>query len=159
MPELIVASTKTRHQTFFPFPVFTPQLRHVPTHSLPFFFFEIFFITLPLHLLLLFFSLLFVYSTWAQVSAGTLQPSTTGQGQFLSIVVVQVRRYDYASFTMSPRHAILLFHPTPGFMTLSVSVSLIMYFYHLSRSPAPAIPIVLSLSVSMHVYSLFYLAL
>jgi hypothetical protein len=112
-----------------------PFLLHAPTTPMPcsnaqFFFFEIFFITLPLQLLLLF--LLFVvYSTWAQVSAGTLQPSVTGQGQFSSIVVVQVRRYDYASFTMlPPRHS----SPIPGFMMLSVSVPLIMYFYHLSVS-------------------------
>src|SRR6266852_1586879 len=36
--------------------------------------------------------------------------SITGQGQFLLIVVVHIRRYDYASFTMSPpRHSAFSF--------------------------------------------------
>ena len=88
-----------------------PFLLHAPTTPMPCSnaqFFLKFFLSPCLFTCCFFFSLFVVYSTWAQVSAGTLQPSITGQGQFSSIVVVQVRRYDYASFTMlPPRHSLL----------------------------------------------------
>ena len=76
--------TKTRHQ-IFPFCLHAPTTPYCSNHAVFLFvsfFFEIFFITLPLSSLASFFSSFVVYSTWAQVSAGTLQPSTTGQGQF-----------------------------------------------------------------------------
>jgi hypothetical protein len=105
MPEIIVPSTKIRHQNSLSF--FTPLTPCSNAQSsLRPFFFEIF--LSPCLFILLLFSLFVVCSL---LYLGTsirwdIATSITGQGQYLLIVVVHARRYDYASFTMlPPRHS------------------------------------------------------